>query len=265
MNRLKVFNGYKNYTPVFNASNINNHTVTRYDSPENGETFIYNAPNRQWEYGLANNLTGPTGSTGTTGIAGPTGSTGPTGNTGPQGPPGGATGATGPTGATGIIGPTGPSFTGYYGVFSNTTTQNIQVTGTNIQYNTTEISNGVSISGSPPTRVVVSHTGVYNYQFSLQLSLSQGGGETISIWFKKNGNDIPRSNTNITLKNTNDYYVAAWNYVDIAGPSDYFETAFISNGPYVQCIYTPATGATGANTFIPETPSAILTVTRVAD
>ena len=95
--------------------------------------------------------------------------------------------------------------------------------------------------------------------------MSQGGGETISIWFKKNNNNISRSATNITLKNTNDYYVAAWNYVDIAGPSDYFEIAFISSGVYAQCLYVPATGSTGAGTFIPEIPSAILTVTQVSN
>lgn len=68
----------------------------------------------EWNYLVANSVTGPTGPSGPTGHTGPTGPTGPTGHTGPSGPTGhtgptGPTGHTGPSGPTGHTGPTGPT------------------------------------------------------------------------------------------------------------------------------------------------------------
>lgn len=198
--------------------------------------------------------TGPTGNTGPTGF-GPTGVTGPTGSTGPTGP----TGSTGPTGPTGMTGPTGsPSFPGYYGVFSDTVGQTgFNPTAKAFEFNTTEASAGVSIAGSPPTQIVIANSGVYNFQFSSQFSLSSGGAETVTIWFKKNGSDIPRSATNFTMQNTNVFFVPAWNYVDSFNAGDYLEIFCYSTGPHAQM------EALLANAIRPAIPSIILTVTQV--
>jgi hypothetical protein len=165
-------------------------------------------------------------------------------------------GATGPTGPTGPIGPTGSFQTGYYGSFSDSTTQTNFSTEKALTFDTTELSNGVSI-GTPSSHIVVSNSGTYNFQFSAQISLSSGASETITIWFAKNGNPIPRSATNVTLKNTNEYYVAAWNYVDNFNSGEYFEIIALSNDIHARMEAVPAAGS------VPAIPSVILTVTQV--
>jgi hypothetical protein len=72
------------------------------------------------------------------------------------------------------------------------------------------------------TEVTFANAGVYNVEFSLQLQIIQGGGETVRIWYRKSGVDVPDSSTDIELKNTNEYYVASWNFLDQYNAGDYF-------------------------------------------
>lgn len=177
------------------------------------------------------------------------GDTGPTGPTGP-------TGLQGTTGPTGLQGPTGAFIAGYYGSFSDSTTQTNFSTAKALTFNTTELSSGVSI-GAPTSRIIVANSGTYNFQFSAQLSLASGAAEVITIWFSKNGSSIPRSATNVTLKNTNEFSVAAWNYVDTFTAGQYFEIIAQSTDIHTQMEAVPAAGA------VPAIPSVILTVTQV--
>jgi len=222
--------------------------------------------------------TGAQGSTGITGVKGPIGDRGPTGlqgvigmmgargfigetgtrgETGARGETGtvftfGSTGSIGPTGATGPPGPF--ATTGFYGSFSDSTTQSNFSTAKAITFNTTELSYGVRI-GSPTSRIYIDNPGLYNFQFSGQLSLSQGGTETISIWFRKNNLDILRSASNITIQNTNTYFVPSWNFICEMIQGDWFEIVCQCNGPHAQFFAQPVNG-------YPAIPSIILTVTQ---
>ncbi len=93
-----------------------------------------------------------------------------------------------------------------------------------MQLETTELSDGVSIvSGS---RITVAHPGIYNLQFSAQLEKTDNGADTVYIWFKKNGTNVPRSNTAVdVLKQAggSGKFVAAWNYVENLTANDYIE------------------------------------------
>ena len=68
-----------------------------------------------------------------------------------------------------------PTPTGYYGAFQDNTTQTAVSANTAyaVKLNTTDLTNGVSVvndgSGNP-TRITLANTGIYNIQFSLQLS-----------------------------------------------------------------------------------------------
>lgn len=150
---------------------------------------------------------------------------GPTDNTGPSG-------NTGPTGSNG--------FPGYYGQFADTTTQ-IITNGSAylVTYNTTELSQGVSIDPVYQSRIVVANAGVYNLQFSFQVSITKAGTETVTIWFRKNGLDYPRSATNITLQNQNVYAVAAWNFLDAYSPGEFVEIVCQATGDNAQLTYVP--------------------------
>lgn len=118
MDKLRVFNGFKNNQEVWNASSIINIPVEK-KQPNNDDILIYDNLNRRWKLGSSTGAVGPTGPQGSAGNpGGPTGPTGMQGNTGPtgiqgiQGPTGiqgpiGPTGFTGPTGIQGMTGPTG--------------------------------------------------------------------------------------------------------------------------------------------------------------
>jgi hypothetical protein len=82
-----------------------------------------------------------------------------------------------------------------------------------------DYSNGVYIANDilgNPTNIVVLARGIYNLQFSAQLYRTAGGAsEQVSIWFRKNGVDIPNSNTHMNVVSNSRYLVASWNiFVD---------------------------------------------------
>jgi len=217
--------------------------------------------------------TGSTGATGTTGATGATGTTGATGDTGTTGPIGatGSTGATGPTGETGAQGATGTTGAtgargtnglGYYGAFSDTSIQLINTADTEflVSYNTTEISSGIRINTGDSTQVIIDNAGIYNFQFSLQMDLTSNTEQLVSIWFKKNGTNVPRSCTDITMKFNSEPLVAAWNYVDSFTAGQYFQIAVSSTHNTLRILSI----GTRTGPARPAVPSVILTVTQVA-
>ena len=152
--------------------------------------------------------------------------------------------------------------TRYYGVFSSTGSQvSTSANTVNIMSaSTTENSNGVVLSAN--TKFVMQHAGVYNIQFSAQLQQQANIDSNISIWFRKNGTDIPRSNTEMAIDKNQagpSKLVAAWNYVDTFNANDYFEIAWSSPDTTMELLYQ----GTQTNPTRPSTPSLIVTVTQV--
>jgi hypothetical protein len=120
----------------------------------------------------------------------------------------------------------------------------------------TDISNGVSlVSGS---QIKVANAGVYNLQFSAQIQKTTGGSrEIIYIWFRKNGQDIPNSNTALTLANNSDLLVASWNFFSQMNATDYLQVMWYTTDSHIQLIPSSAT----AN--YPAIPSVIITMNKV--
>ena len=162
--------------------------------------------------------------------------------------------------AAGGSGPAGPTWEGWYGSFSDSTTQTLTAnTATPIQFNTTEESNGVTV-GSPTSRLVIANAGTYNVQFSAQLDKTDSGEDNASIWLRVNGQDVPRTCTDLTLPKNNAKAVAAWNFVYTFTAGQYLELVWSSDDADMR-LY-----AEGARTspVRPALPSVICTVTRVA-
>jgi hypothetical protein len=162
------------------------------------------------------------------------------------------------TGGGGVYGNTA---TGSYGSFYDTTTQTNPVINVihSMSLNTTDISNGVSISGSTSpynTYIKIENAGVYDIQFSAQLEkTSPGGTNTTYIWLRKNGIDLAETNTAFELSQ-NGKGVAAWNWFVNSATNDYYQIMWSSNANDTQLIAeTPIVG--------PAVPSVILTVNRV--
>lgn len=146
----------------------------------------------------------------------------------------------------------------YYGSFSDTTDQSAAAINTPyaVRYNTTDIANGHSIANQ--SRVVAANSGLYNYQFSLQLVSTNSSAKEVYIWARKNGIDIPNSSTRISISGNGIYTVAAWNFIVSMNANDYFELMWATTDVTARIDAPPAT------TFCPATQSVILTVTEAA-
>jgi len=125
---------------------------------------------------------------------------------------------------------------------------------------TTTLSNGVVLSAD--TRFVVLNSGVYNLQFSAQLSKTSSNTDEIAIWFRKNGIDIPESNTEMQVAKQGAFgkLVAAWNYVDQLNANDYLEIVWASADITYELLWQPLQTSPYAK---PSTPSIIVTLTQV--
>lgn len=115
-----------------------------------------------------------------------------------------------------------------YGAFQDTTDQTAANTTTayEITFNTTDYSSGVYLSNS--SRLNVRNYGVYNIQFSIQLTNSTNDTQDVDIWFRKNGTDIAGSNSRFGMaarKSTGDssHAVATLNFFAELQANDYIQ------------------------------------------
>jgi hypothetical protein len=108
-----------------------------------------------------------------------------------------------------------------------------------------------------PTQITVAQTGVYNIQFSAQLTKTGGTVGDVNIYFKKNGVNLGGSNTIVTLANNNHYVVASWNIFVPLNAGQYVEIVWYTTNANVQLIAIPAVPP------VDTVPSVILTVNKV--
>lgn len=148
--------------------------------------------------------------------------------------------------------------TNKYGSFYDTTTQTAAATNTAyaITFNNTDLSAGVSI-GTPTSRITVDAPGVYNFQHSIQIINTSGGANSLWIWFRKNGVDIPDSATEVRVQGNNTEQFAAWNCFVPMDVNDYFEIMWSVDNTAIQLL------AVAASSPVPRIPSVILTVNYV--
>ena len=148
------------------------------------------------------------------------------------------------------------------GAFSDRNTQTVsQNTSASLTLGTIDISDGVTL-GVPTSRMVVSKTGTYNFQFSVQVALSSGANGTAYLWLRKNGTNQTYTNTGVYMQNTNDKHVAAWNFVVNLNAGDYLELIMWAQGGDVQALTEVPTPGVGGNGNV-GVPSIIATVTQI--
>lgn len=151
-----------------------------------------------------------------------------------------------------------------YGAFQDSTDQTAASTTTAyaVTYNTTDYSNGVTLSNS--SRLNVSNPGVYNIQFSVQFSNSDTQIQDVDIWFRKNGTDVAGSNSKFSVPNshggTNGHLIAALNYFIELAAGDYVQIMWATTSTLVTIEQLPAQ----TTPTRPATPSVIVTVTYVS-
>jgi hypothetical protein len=150
-----------------------------------------------------------------------------------------------------------------YGGFSDTTSQSPAAANTAypITMNTTDIVDGVYLDAVHSSRVICPASGVYNFQFSLQLQSSSASSKVVAIWARVDGSDIANSATDITIQGSSTQQVAAWNFVMKMNAGQYFELIWSSDDTNVSLYHTSAQTSPYAR---PAIPSVILTVSQVS-
>jgi hypothetical protein len=151
-----------------------------------------------------------------------------------------------------------------YGSFYDTTTQTAAaLTIKAITFNSTELSNDVSI-GTPTSRIVVARAGIYNIQFSAEISNPSAAIDDVTIWLRQNGVDLANSAGIVGTPSKhgaiNGHTIIGWNYILQAAANDYFELYWITDNGTTQILTYPASTVAPIH---PQAPSMILTVQQV--
>ena len=151
-----------------------------------------------------------------------------------------------------------------YGSFYDTTTQSAAaLTIKAITFNSTELSNDVSI-GTPTSRFVVARAGIYNIQFSAEISNPSAAIDDVTIWLRQNGVDLANSAGIVGSPPKhgaiNGHTIVGWNYILQAAANDYFELYWITDNGTTQILTYPASTVAPIH---PQAPSMILTVQQV--
>ncbi len=145
-----------------------------------------------------------------------------------------------------------------YGTFSSTADQTLAATNTAtaITYNTTEISNGVTV-GTPTSRLVMAESGFYHIAVSAQLTSSSASAKNIFFWLAKNGTAIPDTTRALTLADNASYTPFSSTYDLSLVASDYIQVMWAADSTAVTLDAIAASG------FAPTAPSIITVVTQV--
>ena len=166
-----------------------------------------------------------------------------------------------------LFGPRGGKFLNApHGAFHDSTDQVAASTtvATAVTFDTTDISNGVTLSNS--SRLNVSDSGVFNVQFSIQLKNTTNDGHDVDIWFRKNGTNIDNSNSRFHIpqrKSSGDpsHIIAALNFFVELNAGDYVEIMYKVDNVNVTLEHFAAS----ASPTRPAVPSVIATVSFVSN
>lgn len=149
-----------------------------------------------------------------------------------------------------------------YGAFCDTTTQTNPTANVAraMTFNTTDFSEGVVIESN--SRMKVSYSGLYNLQFSAQMTRSNSGTDIVSIWLSKNGTNVANSLGDIVMSGgaASSAILPAWNFFINLAKDDYIELMWSAPDTHIQIEYL---GARSSPTR-PAAPSVIATLSYLS-
>ena len=133
---------------------------------------------------------------------------------------------------------TTPPASGYYGAFQDGVTQTAAAsnTGYAMIFRTVDLSNGVTVvtNGTNLTRITFANTGVYNLQFSSQFQNLSNSPQDVTIWLRKNGTDVVRTDSYLTLVANNVLQLPFVSIIVDLAANDYLEIMFAADNQYTQ-------------------------------
>jgi hypothetical protein len=114
-----------------------------------------------------------------------------------------------------LLGPAGARYMDRpNGLFFSTTSQTLVATNTAkpIDFEITYLANGVEVNAGTESRMYVSYDGVYNFQFSGQLSSTNSSSKTVYVWIVRNGVDIGYSTHAYSISGSGTSTEISWNF-----------------------------------------------------
>ena len=142
-----------------------------------------------------------------------------------------------------------------YANYYNTGSVNlVSGSATTLNY-TSDVESGFTlVSGS---QIAAAYTGYYNIQFSVQLQKPGAQAADVEIWFSKNGENIPYTNSVFTLPFKANL-IAALNFFVPMNAGDYIELKATTNDSTVDAVTIPANG------IKPASPSVVVTISQIS-
>lgn len=144
----------------------------------------------------------------------------------------------------------------FYGDWYSTQTQ------THTQINTPKritLNNDGFVSGFTNNAGVITaqNAGLYDFQFSIQITSSKSSAQYYWIWYRKNGVDAPNSATKLSISSNSIVLAPSWNFPVSMQIGDTFELMWAADSLQVSIENMTPT------TFCPAIPSVILTVKQI--
>lgn len=152
-----------------------------------------------------------------------------------------------------------------YGAFQNTANQTFATanTPTLLVINQTDYANGMYYATNDGFHVL--QNGIYNVQFSLQMSNPDTSIHDMVVWLRKNGADVPGTATKYSLVakhgSVDGYTVPVANFYIQLNAGDYVELWASVDSTQV---YIEAYPAQTSPVAIPAIPSTVITVNQVS-
>jgi hypothetical protein len=113
--------------------------------------------------------------------------------------------------------------------------------------------------------VQMTYPGIYNYQFSAQLTNSDSQAHDVDIWIRVDGVNVYESASQVTVPSrhgsTNGAVIAAWNFFVTAQANSVIDLVMAANHPDISLAYFPASNSPFVR---PSIPTLITTVTFVS-
>lgn len=156
-----------------------------------------------------------------------------------------------------------------YGSFSSITTQSVSTinTPTQVTFDTTDYANNFTLTSN---KLQATNSGLYNVQFSIQLTNSDTQNHDMDIWIRKGSGsgtatDVANTASVVTVNSTHGgqpgYQVTAANFFIQMAANDFLEFWWASNSTQVQLQYLPAITTPFTS---PGAPAIVVTLTQVA-
>lgn len=146
----------------------------------------------------------------------------------------------------------------HYGEFTKISDQSPAVVNTAyaLTFDNTEIAEGLSL-GSPTSRIVVSQSGLYQFDATVQISSSNSNAKTIWLWFRKNGTDVANSARLVTININSGYTAVSMSEFFSLAANDRIEIMFAADDTAVTVDNVAATA------FAPAAPAVVLAVSQI--